>query len=541
MGTSPDRRPRREPDTGTPPPADEPGRQRGVSRPHRLSARGDGDQAVPREPGRGHRRGRTGAPTRPATVAGRRRRADPLAGRRPTLTTRPGGDPELDGADDPPDGPDRRRIALAALVAAAALSAATLVAGLLTWVPGRGDDTGTARPLTAAEADRVAALRVTNLRDVRAGVRVTVGAGGARTELVGWVDWARPLVYLDVGGPGAGDDRGLVQATASALLVRPDPGALPTPARPPLVPPADRWRMRSPAGGHGLGAVRDLLIGLGADRVDRPAADGRWLRADRVGGIPVDVLQASLAPPGDPRPTLWVDADARLHRLTGRLADGTPVTVDLTRADRPTLHPVDALGGRPGQPRALTDDEVARLAALPARLRALRGAAVTVAAPLAPSANLRATGTVDWTSPSAYLAVTEEGSGRRTLRWVRPGRVAEVQRSPDGPATPPAPVPAALLAAPARPPGDDLDRLFDAALREARRAPAGDTVRVREDRLGDRTVDVFEVPGGRRLWLDRGGVPHRMELRTGPGVWIRLDLTPGRAAGSGGSSASTSR
>ncbi|MEE3917841.1 hypothetical protein V2I01_01405 [Micromonospora sp. BRA006-A] len=108
--------------------------------------------------------------------------------------------------------------------------------------------------------------------------------------------------------------------------------------------------MRSPAGGHGLGAVRDLLIGLGADRVDPPATDGRWLRGDQVGGVPVDVLQAPLAPPGDPLPTLWVDADARLHRLTGRLADGTPVTVDLTRADRPTLHPVDLLGGRPGQP-----------------------------------------------------------------------------------------------------------------------------------------------------------------------------------------------
>ncbi|NED58026.1 hypothetical protein G3I24_44945, partial [Micromonospora aurantiaca] len=84
---------------------------------------------------------------------------------------------------------------------------------------------------------------------------------------------------------------------------------------------------------------------------------------------------------------------------------------------------------------------------------------------------------------------------------------------------------------------DDLDRLLDAALRAARRPPAGDIVRVREDRLGDRTVDVFELPGGRRLWLDRGGLPRRMELRTGPGVWIRLDLTPGRAAGSGGSSA----
>ncbi|MEE3917842.1 hypothetical protein V2I01_01410 [Micromonospora sp. BRA006-A] len=117
------------------------------------------------------------------------------------------------------------------------------------------------------------------------------------------------------------------------------------------------------------------------------------------------------------------------------------------------------------------------------------------------------------------------------------GRGAAV---PDGPATPPTPVPVALLAAP-RPPGDDLDRLLDAALRAARHAPGATAVRIREDRLDDRAVDVFELPGGRRLWLDRGGLPHRMELRAGPGVWIRLDLTPARAAGSGGSAAPAAR
>ncbi|MBB5115143.1 hypothetical protein FHU28_004982 [Micromonospora echinospora] len=520
-------------------PADDAGRPRGAGRPHRLTARGGGDQAVPREPGRRHRRARTSSPARPATVAGRRRRAEAGLGRSPALPARPGGDPELDGADDPPDGPGHRRIMLAALAGAAVISATALVAALLAWVPGRSEPAGTARPLTPAEVDRVAALRVTNLRDVRAGVRITVGAGGARTELVGWIDWARPLVYLDVGGPGAGADRGLAQATTSALLVRPDPAALPTPARPPLVPPTDRWRMRDPAGGHGLGAVRDLLIGLGATRVDPPGTDGRWLRHDSVDGVPVDVLQAPLPVSGDPRLTLWLDADARLHRLAGRLADGTPVTVELSRADRPTLHPVDALGGRPGQPRDLTDDEAERLAALPARLRAVGGAAVTATAPLGPSATLRGTGTLSWTTSSAYLVVIEDDSGRRTLRWARPGRVAEVHRSPDGPATPRTPVPAALLSAPARPPGDDLDRLLDAALRAAVHAPQGAAVRVREDRLADRAVDVVEVPGGRRWWLDRGGLPHRLELRAGSGVWVRLDLAPGRVPA--GSPAPTSR
>ncbi|MCZ7436458.1 hypothetical protein O7598_08670 [Micromonospora sp. WMMC241] len=468
---------------------------------------------MPREPGRGHRRARTNGPARPAT--GRRRRTDPGPA---AATARPGDDSALDGADDAPERPTRRRATLAALVVAAAASATVLVTGLLGGTPQRPDRTDAERPLSAAEADRVAALRVTNLRDVRAGVRVTVGAGRDRTDLIGWVDWARPLVYLDVGGPGAGADRGLVQATTSALLVRPDATASPR-ARPPLVPPDDRWRLREPSAGRGLTAVRDLLLGLGADRVDPVRPDDRWLRRESIAGVGVDVFRASLAAAsGDPRPTLWLDRDARLHRLTGRLPDGTAVTVDLLRADRPTPHPVDALGGRPGQPRALTDDEADRLARLPARLRAAGAVAVAVAAPLGPSADLDGTGTLNWTTSSASLTVTDEDTGRRTRREVRTGRAAHTQASPDGPGAPPPPAPA-----------DELDRLLTAALRAGAHPPGEPAVRVREDRTADRTVDVVEVPGGLRWWLDRSGLPRRLELRTGHGVWIRLDLFAGAA------------
>lgn len=381
----------------------------------------------------------------------------------------------------------------------------------------------------------MAALRVTNVRDLRAGVRVTAGAGRDRIELLGWVDWARPLLYLDVGGPGAGADRGLVQATAAALLVRPAPAALPTPARPPLVPPPDRWRLREPPAGRGLAAVRDLLLGLGADRLDPVARDGRWLRRDSLAGVPVDVLRASLAAPsGDPRPTLWLDRDARLHRLAGRLPDGTPVTVDLERADRPAPHPVDALGGRAGQPRPLTDDEADRLAGLPARLRRAGGAAVTVAAPLDPSTTLHGVGTLNWSTPSAYLTVTDDDTGRRTLRRAGPGGVAHAQASPDGPGAPPLPTPGGLplptpgglLTAAARPPTDALDRLVEAALRAGTRPPDQPALRIRTDATAGRAVDVIEVPGGLRWWLDRAGLPRRLELRTTRNVWIHLTLTP---------------
>ncbi|TDB70425.1 hypothetical protein E1182_27295, partial [Micromonospora sp. KC721] len=123
--------------------------------------------------------------------------------------------PDVTAGEPPPEEPTHRRVTLAVLSVVAAASAAALVAGLLDWAPVA--DTP-ARALTDAESERLAATRVTNYRDVRAGVRLAVGTGRTRTHLVGWVDWARPLAYLDVGGPGAGAHHGLVQATPSVVM-----------------------------------------------------------------------------------------------------------------------------------------------------------------------------------------------------------------------------------------------------------------------------------------------------------------------------------
>ncbi|WP_194822264.1 hypothetical protein [Micromonospora sp. S-DT3-3-22] len=458
----------------------------------------------------------------------------------------------------------RRRTSLVALFVVAVTAAAALVAGLLGGTPA---PTAAARALTDDEAERLAAVRVGTYRDVRAGVRVAVGTGAGRTDLVGWVDWSRPLAYLDVGGPGAGQDRGLVQATPSAVVQRPDPAAIVTPARPPLVPPGDRWRLRNPPPGRGLAGALTVLFALAADRA-APAAPlraggGRWLGRETLGGDPVDVLQAALWPPTGPAattpdattpattapggrpaddadPRWWVDRDARLRRWAGRLADGTPITVDLDRVDRPTPWPVDALGGRPGLPRAPTDEETARLGRLAARLRAGTGsAAVTVTAPLGSAANLRGGGWLSWTAGVAYLSVAElDTLGRRTLRRRdRAGFArADVPVGPDtaasGPsAVPPLPLPTGAGWRLAGQPADELDTLVDAAVRAA--APTRDattTVHVRSDRRADRPVDVFEVRRqGQRLryWLDRSGFLHRLELRTTGGLWAQLELTPG--------------
>ncbi|MFG3715137.1 hypothetical protein ACIBTZ_04830 [Micromonospora sp. NPDC049460] len=438
----------------------------------------------------------------------------------------------------------RRRTTLLVLAVVAVLSAAALVAGLLSWSPDRSEPS---RALTGDERERLAAMRVTNHRDLRAGVRVTTGTGSDRIELVGWVDWSRPLVYLDVGGPGAGAERGLLQATPTVAVLRPDPSAVPTAAPPPLVPPADRWRLHDPSGGRGLAAVLDLLFRLGADRPEPPSAAARWVGRATVGAERVDILQAPSAPGTPPppasaatgdHPRYWLDRDARLHRLETGLPGVGPVTVQFTRTNRPTLRPVDALGGRPGQPRALTAGERDRLDRLPARLRAAGGASVTLTGPLAAGTNLRGAGWVSWTDRAAYVAVADLGAPEhRALLRVDGTDVtrAEVPATTvpgtvEAPGRPPLPPPAqGWRADPTR--AGDLGLLLGAALRAARSpAPRGATLRVRGDSLSGRTVDVVELRTSGallRYWIDRSGVLRRLELRTRSGAWAQLDLAPG--------------
>ncbi|MDG4782704.1 hypothetical protein O7614_23865 [Micromonospora sp. WMMD961] len=462
-----------------------------------------------------------------------------------------------DAAGRPPASRRRRR-ALLLLALTAVTSAAALVFGLLSWAPDPPEPT---RPLTVAEGERLAAVRVTNLRDLRAGVRVTAGVDAARIELVGWVDWSRSLLYLDVGGPGAGAERGLVQKVGAVLVVRPDPAAVPTPAAPPLVPPADRWRLHRLAPGTNLAPVLDLLLGLAADRPDAtqtvPGSGARWIARDTVAAGPVDVLQASLpgtAPPArapgsttpdagsantdpDGQTRFWLDQDARLHKLVTRLPGVGAVTVVLNRTDRPTLHPVDALGGRPGLPRALTDAERRRLDQLPARLRAQNGATLTLTAPVGTDTNLRGAGWLSWTTRTAYLAVADLGvPDRRTLlrrdttgmaRADLPAGTAGggTAEEPDRPPLPPPAGPWRV----SRSGSDAVSVLVDAAVAAGSVGPRGAAVRVREDVAGGQTVDVVEVgPAGARLryWIDHDGSLRRLELHTDANAWAQLDFRP---------------
>ncbi|MEU7851711.1 hypothetical protein AB0B74_30815 [Micromonospora parva] len=505
--------------------------------------------------------GRTAATPRTATDA--RQSASGRAAARTLAedhgTTRPDDLTDTSDTAGPATAGRRRRTVLLLLGLTAVTSATALVLGLLSWAPDPPDPPEPARPLTVSEGERLAAVRVTNLRDLRAGVRVTAGTDAARVELVGWVDWSRSLLYLDVGGPGAGAERGLLQKSGPVLVIRPDPAAVPTPAAPPLMPPADRWRLHRLTPGAHLAPVLDLLLDLAADRPDptrtAPSSEARWIARDTAPAGPLDVIQAPLAtgapaagtapgtpgaatPAPDGQTRYWLDQDARLHKLVTRLPGTGPVTVVFNREDRPTLRPVDALGGRPGLPRALTDAEQRRLDRLPARLRAQGGATLTLTAPIGTDTNLRGAGWVSWTARTAYLAVADLGvpDRRALLRRDAAGlaradlpAAAAGSGTAEAPGRPPLPPPAGAWRV-TRPGGDDLSTLVDAAVTAGSVGHRGTAVRVRDDVAAGRTVDVIEAgPAGSRLryWIDSGdGSLRRLELRTDVGAWAHLDLQP---------------
>ncbi|MGC4805893.1 hypothetical protein [Micromonospora sp. DT233] len=520
------------------------------------------------------------SPARPTRPARHRRRPDAAAAR-----------------DRPGDG--RRRTLVVALGVIAVAAAVGLAVALLTWAPAAREPS---RPVTPAEAERFAAMRVTNHRDVRSGLRLTTGADATRTELVGWVDWSRPLAYLDVGGPGAGAGRGLVQAVPGLMLLRRDPAAVPAPANPPLVPPADGWRVGDGPATRLLRPALELIFALAATRPEpagaTPPGAARWLAHAEAGGQQVDVLQAPLpgtttraggptrttaarttaariatpaptrttaarsaspsrsgaagsaSPPGWPgRPVSlptaagspadatgpldgaarwWVDRDARLHRLQGRLPGGVPVTVELHRADRPVLWPVAALGGRAGLPRALTAAEEGRLTRVAARMRAGGGATATLTAPVGAGRTLRGTGWISWSARAAYLSVGDPPVGR-TLRRHDTAGVWSTSDAGNALVAPPLPPPRAGHVW-ERGPTDatDVDALVAAALRPGPANGALATAtRLRADRLAGRSVDVVEA-GRLRYWIDGAGLLRRLELRTRLGTYAQLDLVPGR-------------
>lgn len=174
------------------------------------------------------------------------------------------------------------------------------------------------RPLTAAEADR---LGVTRFRNHTAGARevaLAIPHEGRTMLLRGAVDFRSHLGYGVLTGA---DPEGpvLVQWTMAAVVVRPWVADRELPAR----PPRDGWvgRRLAPAGAT-LDTALLLTLNLAGDRPENAQLlsqnGARWLRSERAGGKPVDVVSGPAPATGEARRSrtrFWLTADGTMVRF----------------------------------------------------------------------------------------------------------------------------------------------------------------------------------------------------------------------------------
>lgn len=391
---------------------------------------------------------------------------------------------------------DRRRIvAIIALVCVVGGLAAGFSSGLVSCSPAR-EGKG-ARPLSAAEAQRLGDMRARNYRDARVGLRATVGNPGTALRLSGWVDWRRPLAYLAATTSVPGPDDGLLQAVPGIVATR--PGRVD--GDPPAVPPADGWRVRPFTTASDSPAVIDaflaLLFSIASERPDQAdllaRTEARWLGRERYRDQTVDVLMGPAVPPratpsgkpsasgkpsqprkpfgkpsasrkasatpagplGPASPTpspgslaalggaikYWLDGDARLHRFEALLAKDMPVTVELRRDNQPELVAVDAFGGRSTAPRKVTAKEAAVLAAMGQLNRKAGGGEITISVPTLSAGSLRGRGWLDWRGRTAYFGVHEidKPEKRVLMRMNQRGVFVREKGAGRGDALPPVP------------------------------------------------------------------------------------------------------
>ncbi len=406
----------------------------------------------------------------------------------------------------------RRAAALLVLLALAAATAAGLGNGLVACgAPGKTRDVD--RPVTAAQAARLAGMRYANFQDGRVGVRAVVGTQATGMRLTGWIDWQHPLLYLNGLTPTPSANDALVQGTPALVAVRQGrtatgtaPGEDPYPGPPP-VPPGDGWRVRPLASpGTPLDTLVELLFAVASTTPDDApalrAAGARFVRADTLGGVPVELIDGPAIPPPAASPTpamlgpranptgqpsaskpgapagmrsaspsaspapfaalggqvrYWLDAQGRVRRLDALLASNLPVEVDFRRDDHTVPTAIQPLGGAAIAPRPITPAEAALLAALPVRDRAARGGPATLSLPTGAGGRIEAQGWLDWRTNAAYLAVHDlDDESQDALLWAdRSGVTSHVLAAP-APATsdgvPASPRPTPSVAPTGKPP-----------------------------------------------------------------------------------------
>jgi hypothetical protein len=331
-----------------------------------------------------------------------------------------------------------------------------------------------------------------------------------------------------------------------------------------------------------LDTVLQLLFAIAANQTDKAEllarSEARWLGADSVAGVPVDVLLGPAVPPKSPAPATppasagassprpgtlaaqggavryWLDRNARLRRLEAVLSPDVPVRLDFERSDRHEVAAISELGGRAITPRRPTAAEAETLARLRQRNRTQRAATLRLALPGKGGNLITAAGWLDWRSGFAYLALRDTDTpAKQTLIRADNGGVAVLEGGkPTANGQPPLPPPRAgwhrtdWLQRAEDGGATDLDLLLSEALalagttRDDPEALRDSAMWLRADTINGQPVAVYEMPkpaegrpaAGRaklRYWVDATGALRRIEVRCRAGGFGRLDLAFSRS------------
>jgi len=227
--------------------------------------------------------------------------------------------------------------ALPSLALAVIVGLGLLTACASTPTPAESD----AQPVTAAEAELLAAARFRNFDAGTRAVSFDVEEDGRALHLAGWFDYATHTGYGALTADGAPNALTLWNATAIAVHAPLSTGAgaaapLPIPDAAPL---DDAWRSAPLAGARSrLHSMLQVIASLGTDRPDNPLllrqGGALTLGHDSIEGTDVTVFAGpvsdSALPAGqsaDPEASttrFWLDAEGVMRQAAVRLGGSGP-------------------------------------------------------------------------------------------------------------------------------------------------------------------------------------------------------------------------